>query len=284
MKTKSLKKIAALFVVSFLIYSSTYAANGSGIISINFGSTLEKNNSTCLIENTQVWNNIFKGNSGFLLNNIGEQTSCFLKSNSTGSLPNLFKIPEYPIQEGYSISENEFLSITLKSIPYDNFDVYIYIEDADLSDNKSRIILNGIENNYQIRTTEGNSEYYVFNNLKDGDISFVLDKNVGVEAIQIVENTESSLALENSQNANNKVNLYPTQITDRVTLELNDCNNGTYNVIFYDLSGKIAYEEKVIKELDNQMFYIEPTALTEGFYTVSVEGLDLKFTGNFIVN
>lgn len=278
MKTSGCSFFLSLFSF-FLVISTSVSVQGidpEEMISINFGAVVSNSEDAGSIYTSTHWNTIFKGNSAYLIDESGTQTSCYVRTNSATSFQNHFSGGNFTISENYISSGYSPLNITLFSVPFVTYDLIIYIENTGIDKDNLTFMLNGSEYNVQVTKSDYTAGYVLIRSLDSDKLSLFFEEKTGISAIQIVKNNDlQATGIEKTYGTGNFI--YPTIVKEEIiNLDLSDFSTGDYSLEIIDNSGKIIACNYIHKSMDIQTYQWDMDKIPFGSYTVTIYGNNIK--------
>jgi hypothetical protein len=277
MKTYGFYYFLPLFSFFLFISVLVQGIDPKEMISINFGAMGSNSTDAGSIYASTHWNTMFKGNSAYLIDEYGAQTSCYVRTNSATSSQNYFNYGNYSISENYIGTGYSPLNITLFSVPFETYDLIIYIEDAGIKGNNLRLTLNGSEYNAKVIKNDYAARYALIQNLDLDKLSLLLENNIGISALQIVKNNDLQTFITEKAKESTGNFVYPTVIEKEVmNLDLSDFPMGDYSLEIIDNSGKIIAGNFIHKNPDTQTYQWNIGKIPFGCYMVIIYGDNTK--------
>ena len=79
--------------------------------------------------------------------------------------------------------------------------------------------------------------------------------------------------------ANTKINVYPTLISDKQSLhiDIQSVDSQTFNIQLFDISGKQIFENKILENVSNIDFEIQTNTMAKGIYFLKINGLNGQY-------
>lgn len=287
--------------IALIIFLLSINAFGQELpsVSIKLGGLTEEENTQGIVPSA-IWNNVIKGNSSGLLDNQGNLTSCFIRSNTTETIINT--VDNMLLNNSLLLAGNEF--ITFLNVPYDVYDVYIYLFTNSDAESVVKYTVNGqnkfillSNNSWDGRLDESTAtsesmtvkgkDYLVFKNLTNKEFTIWSECEIqsGPAAIQIVKSISSGngtmpeqLNPELTENAF----IYPNPAKNDIYIELHNNYSGTLNIKIFDLQGIVHFSSDKIKEENSMITKIDVKQLMSGNYYVIVEYGNKRLSMPFI--
>lgn len=293
MKTYILK-YSGIILFIYVILIQSYGQD-SPSISIKFGGYLQEVDITSAIA-SPTWNNVIKGNSSGLLDNKGNLTSCFIRSNVNEAIIN--PVDFELLRNTVFLDSNDF--VTFLNIPFSVYDVYIYVFAYSDTESIAKFTVNSLSKFLLLNNaswdgvldestaisesmTQAGKDYIVFRGLSDKEFTIWLESEIksGLASIQIVKNPASGDGLIPEQ-ANNELTdnvfIYPNPAKNDVYIELSNNYTGYFTIQIIDGLGKVLssfnkmkYEKVVIEKIDIKQ-------LKAGNYYIVVECSNKKIS------
>ncbi len=259
------------------------AVTPEDIISVNFGSTISTDIGTGAVFSSLNWNTLYKGNSPYLLDNNGIQSSCFLKTNAVYSIRNEFN-DGFSVSGHYALSVKEPLNLTFYDIPYQYYNLYIYFVSSDIINNKLSITVNGMQYDTEIISSDGFSKYSVIHLTSKDKLELTFNEQIGISAIQIVE----SIDIDKSNNSCiteklSKAIIYPTLARKELFIDLSGYPSGKYSVEVINIAGRIVSNRPILKSNTVDLYQVKLNNLLPGNYSVSVTGSNTRINQQIVI-
>ncbi len=286
MKFNILKKSG----ITLMIYFICIDAFGQELpsVSIKLGGLTEEENTQGVVPSA-IWNNVIKGNSSGLLDNKGNLTSCFIRSNTAEAIIN--SVDNELLNNSLLLSGNEF--ITFLNVPYDVYDVYIYTFTNSDTEAVVKYTING-QNKFLLlsntswdgmldestATSESmavkGKDYLVFKNLTNKEFTIWSECEIqsGPAAIQIVKSISSgngSMPEQLNPELTENAFIYPNPAKNDIYIELHNNYSGSLNLKIIDLQGIVHFSLSKIKEENSIITKIDVKQLRSGNYYVVAE-------------
>lgn len=262
--------IICLFFSSASFYSA-FAESPENIISINFGNTISSGENLGAALTSHKWNTLYKGNSAYLLNSKNEQSTCYLKTNATGSIPNGFNPSDFSISSSYLSTHEESIRLTLYDIPYDSYRIYVYFNQFHES-KTIPVDINGLSYELPKVMSDEYSGYCTIDASISEQIDLTFDNEINISAIQIApESKNENLSLIPEESHNNSI-FFPTYVQESINIDMNGFTTGQYIVEIFDNTGKTVKNSTLTKTSTSNIFQLQLNNLCSGVYTISIIG------------
>ncbi len=278
---RSRQKMVGLVLAGLFMFSTRFVF-AQNTISINMGGKVNESG----VVNSSIWNSFYKGNSGLLLDNNSQLTTCYLNTNITKTISALHTNEEHEMLLNVAgVSADKQVSVSVKNIPYDAYNVWVYYAN-NTTDEALNVTVDGNSKNIS-GTWDGSvsaSNYAMFSGLSGSDIDLVCNGTTGPSAIQIVEvNTGNLLATEVpsvSENPAFNVKVYGRNLS----LAIRDEWTGEFNLNLFTSNGK---QVKIIKLNKTDKVFTQELGLNdlqEGIYVLSItSGEGISYSDKLIL-
>jgi hypothetical protein len=124
---------------------------------------------------------------------------------------------------------------------------------------------------------DGNSHDLVLSTYQDGATNFIADLFV-----MLVDGNLVSVANE-QLNHEEKVTVYPNPANEQINMQFNHLVNGKASVKIFDSLGALVSAEN-INEINNKLFTLDVTNMSNGFYFIEIENNGLVTKKKFVVS
>ena len=120
----------------------------------------------------------------------------------------------------------------------------------------------------------------------DEKTSTILQQHLNKVVVQRLKTTASSLAINCTPLSNNnssfskEIDIHLNLTTDRITISLNDTNNAVNEISLYNIHGQRIF---AITIKVNNSFVVDLSDLSNGLYTILINGKDGKFYNSKVI-
>lgn len=270
MKNFILSSLISLLCLSPVFSLIAFTEPPEDVISINFGNVVSAEENTGAILSCQNWNILYKGNSAYLLNEKNQQSSCYLKTNTFGSLINKFNLSEFAITKSYLDSQEENIHLTFYDIPYKTYKVYVYLVQPGKSMSLP-VIVNGLSYDASIVDSEEYSSFCVIQANTQRKLELSFHNDLCISAVQIVQSNENKNLSPIPKNSLKSI-VYPTCVEETLYLDMSGLSLGEYTVEIIDNAGRVIKSLNLAVVSPSYIFQIELDNLPKGIYMVSISG------------
>jgi hypothetical protein len=275
LKLPTMKNFLCFYIIclffSIASFCSAFAESPENIISINFGNTISSDEDLGSVLISHKWNTLYKGNSAYLLNSKNEQSTCYLKTNATGSISNGFNPSDFSISSSYLSTHEETIRLTLYDIPYDSYRIYVYFNQFHDSETIP-VVINGLSHELPKVMSDDYSGYCIIDENLSKKIDLTFYNEVNIAAIQIAPENENENINVIPENRHNNSVFFPTYVEESINIDTKGFSTGQYIVEIFDNTGKIVKNSILTKTSTSNIFHIQLGDLYSGVYTISILG------------
>lgn len=254
MKTNTFKCFGLIILWICCISIPSFGQSAESV-SVKFGGYLQSEDVVSTIP-SQAWNTVIKGNSTALLDNSGNLTSCFIRSNAAVTLQN--QVDELLLKNSLVLKSSEF--ITILNIPYKTYDVYVYVCTKSTIETTVKFTINNQSKYIKLaqnawdgqldeslaeiqKSAQTGNDYVVFKGLSGNEFTLWADskENVGPAAIQIVKSAssnEEATAIKAVKESSVNAFIYPNPVKNDLYVEFLNDYTGKLTIQVVDIQGK----------------------------------------------
>jgi hypothetical protein len=291
MNTSTFKSFGLIILFTSLLLIQSF---GQNTVSIKFGGYLQTEDVISAIP-SPTWNTVIKGNSTGLLDNAGDLTTCFIRSNVAET--SLNPVDEVLLKNSIVLNSKDFVSVI--NVPFDIYDVYVYVCTESNNESTAKFTINHQHKFLKLTKyawdghldesfasdeamVQTGKDYIVFKGLSGKEFTLWAEskENVGPAAIQIIKSSasgENAVSLNTTKELTNNTFVYPNPAKDDLYIELANDFMGQLTIQTIDIQGKELTSINRIKTDKTFLEKINIGQLASGNYYIIV-----KYNGKII--